>query len=82
MSAARLLERSARELRQALRGLARAPAFTLTSVAILALGIGLATALFTVFDAVLVRPLPARAPERVVLPRALEAGGVNVSLTP
>ncbi len=76
-----VLERASRELGQALRGLRRAPAFTATAVLILALGIGMATALFAATDAVLVRPLPVRAPDRLVLLRTLDPGGVDVSMT-
>lgn len=75
------LERLLRELRQALRGLGRTPAFTLTAVLILGLGIGMATAMFTVFDAVLIRPLPVQSPGRLVLPRTLDPGGVDVAMT-
>lgn len=75
------LRRTPREVRQALRGLRRAPAFTATTTAILALGIGMATAMFAVLDAVLLRPLPVREPDRVVLPRALDPGGVDVGMT-
>ncbi len=55
-----------RSLRFALRTLRRAPAFTITSVLILALAIGMASAMFTVFDAVLLRDLPVQDPGRLV----------------
>lgn len=54
------------DLRFALRALRRSPAFTITSVLILALAIGMATAMFTVFDAVLLKPLPVQDPGRLV----------------
>jgi len=54
------------DLRIALRGFRRAPSFTITAVLILAIGIGMAVAMFTVFDAVLLRPLPVTNPDRVV----------------
>lgn len=56
-----------RNVRLGLRGLVRAPGFTLTAVLTLALGIGIATAVFTVADALLLRDLPVRDQERVVL---------------
>ena len=54
------------DLRIALRGFRRSPSFTITAVLILAIGIGMAVAMFTVFDAVVIRPLPVASPDRVV----------------
>ncbi len=76
-----VLERSARELTQALRALRRTPGFTAGCVLVLALGIGMSTAIFAVYDAVLVQALPVRAPERLVLPRTLDPGGADVGMT-
>lgn len=53
-------------LRFALRGFRRTPSFTITAILILAVGIGMAVAMFTVYDAVLVRNLPVRAQDRIV----------------
>jgi predicted permease len=47
-----------RDVRYALRGLARRPAFTFTAVVTLAIGIGATTAIFSVVYSVLIKPLP------------------------
>src|SRR5688500_1858648 len=55
-----------RNVRHAVRVLARAPGFSLTAIATLALGIGAATAMFTIVNSVLLRPLPFGDADRVV----------------
>jgi len=54
------------EVRQSLRRLVRTPTFTAVAVSTLALGIGESTALFSVVNAALLRPLPYTHPEMVV----------------
>ena len=61
-----LLENAARDLRFGWRSLRRAPGFTAAVVASIALGIAATTAIFSVADAVLLRPLPYHRPERLV----------------
>src|SRR5690349_22596630 len=58
------------DLRFAVRGFLRAPAFTLAAVAALALGIGGSSAIFSVLDGVVLQPL--RAPHSVELVRVYE----------
>jgi hypothetical protein len=55
------------DLRVAVRGLRRNPVFAGTAIATLALGIGLATAVFTVAEALLLRDLPVRDQDRLVV---------------
>ena len=61
-----MLDSLTHALRSALRALRRRPAFTLAAVATLALGIGATTAIFSVVNAVLIRPLAYPDADRLV----------------
>jgi putative ABC transport system permease protein len=61
------LEQLARDVRYGLRQVRRNPAFSATAIATLALGIGGMTAMFSAFDAILVRPLPYADADRLVM---------------
>ena len=54
------------DLRYAVRTIARAPSFALAVIGVLALGIGANTAIFSIVNAVLLRPLPFEQPDRLV----------------
>jgi putative ABC transport system permease protein len=55
-----------RDLKYALRRLAHAPGFTLATLVTLALGIGANTAIFSIIDNVLLKPLPFPEPDRLI----------------
>jgi predicted permease len=60
------LESLVHDVRHAVRGFAARPGFAVVAVVTLALGIGAPTAVFSVIDAVLLRPLPYPEPDRLV----------------
>ncbi len=59
------MDRFNQDLRQAIRFLRRRPLFTCTAASTLALGIGASTALFSIVQGVLLKPLPYDAPDRL-----------------
>jgi predicted permease len=61
------LDRLAQDLQYGVRTLAKNPAFTLVGMATLALGIGANTAMFSLLDQVVLRLLPVRHPEQLVI---------------
>src|SRR4026207_1007362 len=62
-----MIESVWKDIRYSWRGLFRRPGFTLIALVILALGIGANTAIFTLINAVILKPLPVSAPEELVL---------------
>jgi hypothetical protein len=67
MSATTLVETAARDMRFAVRILRKSPAFGVTAVLTLALAIAVNTAIFSVVDAVLLKPLPYPEPDHLAL---------------
>lgn len=70
------------DLAYAIRGMCRQPGFTVVALGALGIAIGLNTSLFTVFNAIALRPWPVQDPARVVkvvrlIHKGPEAGGIN-----
>jgi putative ABC transport system permease protein len=61
------MEKFVRDLKYALRTLIRTPGFSLIALVVMALCIGAATSLFTIVRSVLLRPLPFRDPDKLVM---------------
>ncbi len=71
------MERLVADVRHAARSLARQPGLTLTALLTLAVGIGAATAIFSIAYGVLLRPLPYPEPERLVQLAERHAGAIG-----
>jgi hypothetical protein len=71
------MESFVQDLRYGIRRLLERPGFTLITVITLALGIGANTAIFSVVNAVLLRSLPYRDPDRLMMVRHYGAHGVS-----
>jgi len=73
------MDRLAQDVRYGVRVLRRTPGFTMAATMTLGLGIGATTAMFTVVDGVLLRPLPFEEPERLVSVSVGETKGWNAN---
>ena len=76
------MERFLQDLKYCLRILRQQPTFTFTAVMALALGIGATTAVFSVVDAILLRPFPYPDPDRIVLFTNKGPNGSNPGASP
>jgi len=65
--ALRAIDHGRQDVRTAVRGLCKSPAFTFVALTTLALGIGANTTLFSIFNSLILRPLPVRDPASLAL---------------
>ena len=70
------------DIRFARRTLRRSPGFTLVAVSTLAVGVGMTTAMFTLVDALVLRPVPFRDPEQLALVYMGGPTGGRVTVAP
>ncbi len=75
-----ILDKLSRDVRVALRSFRRTPTFAATAILVLGLGIGMTSAVITVARAVLARPLPVGEPNRVIVPRIIDASGTSIAI--
>ena len=69
-----------RDVRHAVRSLRRTPGFTIAVLALLALGIGMSTAMFTVYKTVIVDRLPIAGQDRVIIMHPLDRSGRHLDV--
>ena len=79
MNTATFIDTTVQELRHALRRLRLNPAFSITAILTLALGIGADTAVFSVVNKVLIQPLNYPKPEQLVALRQLAPGAAGLA---
>jgi len=72
------LETLAQDIRFAFRLLPKSPGFAAIAILTLALGIGASTAVFSLVEGILLKPLPYPNPDRIVLPELVSPPGVNL----
>jgi predicted permease len=80
MDVARWVETVLKDLRYALRQLARNPVFTAVAVSSLAIGIGANTAIFGILNSILLKSLPVRDPQQLVMMTNPNSSGVSDGL--
>jgi putative ABC transport system permease protein len=69
------------DVRYAIRSYAKNPSFTLAVLATLTLGIGASTAIFSMVNGILLRPLPLQDPDRLVYANEVNPQGVRISVS-